>query len=303
MKDYNPRGETAALLQQALETIKSVPYDVSTRWTFYQLTQIHGFPKSDYKRFLGILSKARHAFWEGWRPDTLTDDTREIIELESGFDNVEDWLSVMGDEKPMYPAVADQEYILQVWFEAAAMRAQFEYYLSKYRIDLVPFGGDPSIRHKWNVARRLASLHKKYEDKPIVVLYFGDLDPKGLQIPVSALKHIHNWMDSLSEFDNPLEQVSDTEWADCTEEFKYIRVGLNRNQIGPLDIPDNPEKPGTYQWEALNDEQAGEMILKAIKPYWSKSGIEDTEKKENAVGEKWNTYIKKNAKNIARKLK
>lgn len=98
------------------------------------------------------------------------------------------------------------------------------------------------------------------------------------------------------------EDGAEVELRTLLPKFKYIRIGLNEDQIGSLDIPENPEKPGTYQWEALNDEQAGQMILKAIEPYWSKDGIDIIEEKENIVGKKWTAYVNKNRKTIARKL-
>jgi hypothetical protein len=304
MPDYNPREKTATLLRQALEIVQSVPYEVTTRWTFYRMSQIHGYPnkKKAYAHFKAMTSKARHSFWEGWAPDTLADDSRGIVEMEDGFDNVGDWLRAVGEQKPQYPAVEDQKCIFELWFEAAAMRRQFEYYTSEYRIDLVPFGGDPSLKHKWNAARRVADLYNKYK-LPIVILYFGDFDPHGLQIPESALKHIWKWTGELDGIDTKLTKINNNEWKTSDGKFRYIRVGINAEHIGHMNIAENPEKLGTYQWEALNDEQAGEFILDAIKPFWSKELLKITEEKENRVGKKWNAYMKKNYKKILKEMK
>ncbi|MDZ4241726.1 MAG: hypothetical protein U1D99_02775, partial [Candidatus Omnitrophota bacterium] len=80
-----------------------------------------------------------------------------------------------------------QNYYVELWFEAKAMRAQFEHYTDY--ITLRPFGGDPSIHFKWQIAGELAEADESYM-KPIVILYFGDMDPKGFQIPISAVKDI-----------------------------------------------------------------------------------------------------------------
>jgi hypothetical protein len=177
------------------------------------------------------------------------------------------------------------------------MRSQFEYYLGDLRIDLVPFGGDPSIRHKWNVARRLQSFHKRY-DKPIVILYFGDYDPKGLQIPESALKHIWQWTGELKGVSDTLKKLNDNMWSTADGKFRYIRVGINKSHVGSMDIPENPEKPGTYQWEALSDDMAQKLILDAVGPYWSKEKVAKTEAEENADGDVWKRYIRKHLRRI-----
>ncbi len=301
-KNYNPRPETKELLAQAYKTSQSVPYDVTTRWLFYQVVQTYGFPKDAYGRFKSMISKARHCFYEDWAPDTLTDDGREIVELEGGFDNIADWVDAMSRQVPNFPAVVDQECIMQIWFEAAAMRSQFEYYLGDHRIDLVPFGGDPSIRHKWNVAQRINEFYRKYK-KPILILYFGDFDPKGLQIPESALKHIWRWTGELKGISTKLQQVGESEWRTPDGMFRYIRVGINKSHIGVMDIPENPEKPGTYQWEALNDDMAGKFILDAVKPFWSKSQVAVTELREARHARPWKEYIRLHRDDILNVIK
>ena len=96
--------------------------------------------------------------------------------------------------------------------------------------------------------RRAEQVAEKY-GKPIQILYFGDYDKKGLQIFNSALKDIRLW---------------------CNVKFNVERVGLTLEQAQSLNIPDNPNKPNTYQWEALNDEQAGKLILDAVGRYAKK---------------------------------
>ncbi len=91
---YTPRGETAKILDRAFELVNSVPYQVSARWLFYRLLQ-EGFysTKQDYaNKFLKAVSAARHAFYNGWRPDTLADETRESITGGAGWEDVKSWL-------------------------------------------------------------------------------------------------------------------------------------------------------------------------------------------------------------------
>lgn len=149
-------------------------------------------------------------------------------------------------------SIEEQEYYVQLWFEAEAMHGQFEYYTKDFRVSLVPFRGDCSIPIKWELAKKLEQISQKY-GKPIKILYFGDYDKKGLQIFSSALKDIRKW---------------------CKVAFDVERVGLTLEQAQTLNIPDNPNSPGFYQWEALNDAQAGKLILDAVRKYLKKPSAE-----------------------------
>jgi hypothetical protein len=163
-----------------------------------------------------------------------------------------------------------QDYYVELWFEAKAMRGQFEYYTN--HITLRPFGGDASIYFKWKIAEELTEAAEKY-NKPIVILYFGDLDPKGMQIPESAVKDIREW---------------------ASVDFEFIRCGLNPGDEIRFNIPENPDKPGTYQWEALSDEAAQSLILKWIGKFVSHDlfdSVEEAEAKINSqFHEQWATF-------------
>jgi hypothetical protein len=150
------------------------------------------------------------------------------------------------------------------------MRGQFEYYTD--HITLRPFGGDPSIPYKWVIAKELEQASMTYQT-PITIIYFGDLDPKGLAIPESAVRDIRDW---------------------CTVDFEFIRGGLNRGDEVKYGIPENPEKPGTYQWEALSDEVAGEVITGEVSRFISQGSFSETEQAEQditeAFRERWHTF-------------
>ena len=222
--------------------IKSVPYPVTGRWVFYQLVQAGLIDKKKPDKFGFLINSARKQSYGGWHPGLLTDNTRECHfkgELIATFRYLED-------------IITEQDCYVQLWFEADAMLGQFEHYTKDYRVSLVPFRGDPSISFKWQIAKKLEQVAEKY-GKPIQILYFGDYDKKGLQIIDSALKDIRLW-------------------SQC--KFDVKRVGLTLEQAHELDIPDNPDRPNSYQWEALNDEQAGKLILDAVKKYAKKPSSE-----------------------------
>ncbi|MBA7635057.1 hypothetical protein ES703_42657 [subsurface metagenome] len=270
-KEYQPRKGQADILDRAEEHIRSVPYRVTARWLFYRLLQdgiYHG--KGDYhSQFLPLTAKARKRFYGNWRPDTLADDTRELIPGGDGFDDPGEWLEALKDQLEFPKSKwLNQDYYVEIWFEAAAMASQFRYYTEE--LPLFAFHGDVSIPGKWDTAKRLESSSKRY-GLPVVVIYFGDDDEKGWLIPKSALADIRDW---------------------CRVDFEFIRGGLNDGDGLRLGIPENPEKPGTYQWEALSDNQAGDIITGLVDSYYDKEALADIRDEESEVTKKFREKFK-----------
>ena len=263
---YTPRPEQAGILERAMAHIRSVPYSVSARWLFYRLLQDGDYQgKDDYHgKFLPLTAKARKAFYEDWRPDTLADDTRQVIPGGHGFSNTGDWLqAVMEQERYTHTKWENQDYYVECWFEAKAMVGQFEFYTDE--IPLMAFGGDCSIPAKWETAKRLERYGHAFRN-PVVVLYFGDDDPKGQQIPQSALRDIEIW---------------------CAVPIQFIRAGLNEGDGEQYGISENPEKPGCYQWEALDDGQSGQIITDALAKYYRADRLARVREREQRVTQRF----------------
>lgn len=243
--DYTPQGKTAAILDRAYELVQSVPYAVSARWLFYRLLQEgHYSSKQDYSnKFLKAVSTARHSFYNGWRPDTLADETRESIAGGEGFTTVKDFVRGVAKAKCHLDKWQSQPVYLECWYEARAMTDQFRHYTR--HVTLRPMGGQPSIPYKWQAAKALENAAQFYGN-PLVILYFGDLDPAGETISDTIQRDVQNW---------------------CKELFEFIRCGITAEQVAEYDIPENIDHPGAYQWEALSDEGANEIITSNLTRY------------------------------------
>lgn len=240
---YSPRGAAAAALQRGLELVESVPYAVSARWVFYRLLQEGWYSgKKDYaNKWLKAVSRARHAFWGGWRPDTLADETRQAIGRGHGYRTPNEWLDALAQEVACTLAYwYTQSYYVELWFEARAMADQFRHYTQ--HITLRPMGGQPSIPYKWQAAKDLEAAARVY-GHPVVILYFGDLDAGGECIEEVVENDVAKW---------------------CIEPFDFIRCGLNPAHAEQYGIPENPERPGEYQWEALSDDGAQDVITSNV---------------------------------------
>lgn len=260
--DFTPNAKSLAILERAWEHVQSVPYTVSARWLFYRLLDEHYYSgKGDYKNcFLPLFSRARHNEYGPWRPDSLEDDKREAIVRGNGWQTPALWANAVASGGACnLSRWAGQAHYLQIWFEAAAMVSQFEYYTQN--ITLCPFSGMPSIPYKWAIAKGIEQAAETY-GLPVVVLYFGDLDKAGETIPETSLDDIRGW---------------------CDVDFDFVRIGLNPGDETLYSLPENPDHPGAYQWESLRDDDARALITGAVEHYVDFSVMAEIEKREAAA--------------------
>lgn len=272
LEPYNPTKATENILEAAYDYIQLVEYKVGLRWVFYRLLQ-DGYldSKDDYIRLKGWASLARKRFYRNWRPDTLVDEGRKIEESK----RLEDREDTLG-QLHRYAEIVPDLYINQpavpfLIFEAATMSGQFKHFAGW--TDRAAFRGDASIPHKWNIAKRCDELYRQH-DKPVHILYFGDLDRKGLQIPESAMRDI--W-----------------EWVDPGTEVSFTRCGINEGDADRFALSEKSLKPGTYEWESLESDDAGELIREGLSEVVDldlinadiRQGVEDTEDLQEEVFE------------------
>lgn len=267
-----PAARQQEILNKALSYIESVPYAVSLRWVFYRLYQ-EGFykTKKDCENFGQLTSRARHTAWNGWHPAILADETREAIGRTFGYQSIEDAQANMANELSTAADISinhfyRQENYIELWFEARAMTGQFKHYTED--IDLVPMGGQPSISLKWDIAKRLEQKSEKY-GLPIIILYFGDEDLAGNQIEQTIIEDVTAW---------------------STADLEVIRCGLTEDQAIKYGVPESIEKKG-YQWEALTDKAAGEIIMQSIEKYINLDLIDEANEEAAAVSEEWSDRI------------
>ena len=273
-KRYKAGRRGGYILDRAMEHLNSVPYKPSSRWVFYRLLQDGYYhTKDDYARWTQLCSRARKGFYAGWNPDTLADDTRDRI-ARVGFYKDRAQVKhtivdqVVQDLEITFDHFYDQSQYVIIAFEARAMVEQFIYHTRG--IDLLPFGGDASIPFKWHIAKHLENCHEWY-GIPITILYFGDYDEKGNKIFEGAMKDVEAW---------------------CGFDFEYFWCGLTEGQAERYRLPENPEKPGQYQWEALTDEQAKEIIHVAMDAFVDQKLIETKREESERVTKEWRKKIR-----------
>lgn len=280
--EYTPYGATKRILDRAMEHIQSVSYQVSVRWVFYRLLQEGLYnKKSDYAKFIALTSRARHAWYNGWDPTTLADETRAMVVAKVNGDPpdigiesaIEHGVKLAEEEREDYREQFEnyryrhafdidtnyyQERFCLIMFEARAMGQQFRTYTDG--LTLCPFGGQPSIPYKWAIAKYIEDRCAHYE-KPAVVLYFGDLDDAGESIFRAGKTDIGAW---------------------CSAPIHFVRCGLTQEQVERYGIPENFEHPG-YQWEALTDAQAPEIIESSLAEFYDMDAAERAEEESARI--------------------
>lgn len=272
--DYKPNAKSRAIIEKAWAHVQSIDYPASSRWLFYRLKDVdHIYTnKQQYKsNFIPLFSRVRRNYYQGWTPETLVDDRRNPIEHKGGSINVKTWASSMsmGGWFCTLDHFYRQQNYTEVWYEAEAMSNQFKHYVKG--VTLRPFSGAPSLDYKYSIAKDLEKMEERY-GLPIKILYFGDYDVAGHNIPKVAVEDIRKWSNA---------------------DFEFIRCGLNADDVENYRLSTSVEDEGDniYQWEALPDERAAELITSSVDEYIDQSLIDECIKEGWKAAKLFDKYV------------
>lgn len=206
--------KTLGLVSDIQKIIEETGMKMTVRQIYYQLVSRHIIQNSiqEYKNYNRILTQARK---EGLiNPFNLIDTSKPILIPES-WNNVKEFIE---DVKQAYRKRVweEQESYVEVWLEKDALRGVFYPITKKYDVPLLIGRGYQSFTNLMLSVQRL----KEHSHKNIRVLYFGDFDPTGLDIP-------HNIRKTLSDYGI---------------EFSFYRVAITEEQIAQYNIPPIPTK-------------------------------------------------------------
>jgi len=257
--------------QELIEISKEIltEYDgkITLRQLYYRLVAHHYIENTinSYKRLSRILVEARltgqipfDAFEDrtrtadgGDRPYFLPRDFFEYHRDE--YEGAEDRFRNSPEhyELPLWYA---QPYYVEIWLEKQALQNVFKEITEKYGLTLAVCRGYPSTTFlyeaKWRIMR-------ESDGRDIVILYFGDYDPTGEDIP----RHIEHSL--INDFDLNIET--------------FQKVALTLAQIESLNLPPEPTKK-TDSRSRRFIETHGDMAveLDAVEPRTLMQMIEDS---------------------------
>lgn len=232
---------------------------LTLRGLHYQLVAI-GMTNSlnHYKRVVGAMIDAR---WEGLIAfeqfsdhdrETLGETEYEYKDFDEGIDQakqaIKSWMTVHYRNR-----WENQPIIPEVWIEKKALQGQFRPTCQRHDVALAPCKGYPSLTFLNEAAQRFDEVAESGK-KPII-LYFGDYDASGQDIPRSI-------GENLSKL--------------CSVAKIEVKVyGLNLRQVRELGLPPAPTKSGDSR--AANWDGIGQVELDAVDPAilqrWCKAAI------------------------------
>lgn len=237
------------ILANALEEIENYEKGVLTlRGLHYRLVS-RGMTNTTthYKRVIAAMTQAR---WEGAVDfDTFSDNDREMIgETEAAEVFLEDEISKTQNsikywmENYSRNKWENQDIYPEVFIEKKALQGVFESVCDAEQVALGACKGYPSLTFLYETSQRF--LEPYMEGKKIVILYFGDYDPSGEDIPRSIGENL-----------NKLRPSMDVE---------VRRISLVEDQVIEWNLPPAPVKPGdsrSASWDGL-----GQVELDAVEP-------------------------------------
>jgi len=275
--EYLTPVSTCNILLEVIKFVKKYKR-VTVRQIYYGLVshQIINNNKNEYNRIVRILKNARLAGLVDF--DRVIDDTREAQKTPS-WNNMKEILEA-AIKQYRSNWWSDQSYYVEVWLEKRALRRIFLPITDYFDVHLCVGGGYQSWSEIWDAKKRFESM----EDKDIIILYFGDLDPSGKDMP-----------------------------RDIRERFQILgidvrveEVALTRDDIERYNLPRNPTKPGdtrkrwyiekygiTYgvELDALPPNILKRKIIDAILEYCDSDLLEEKRELDEEEKERWREVI------------
>jgi len=216
-----------ALLKSISNTIKSygeLNLKLTNREIYYQLVKENAIPNviEVYKRMCVFLTNARYGGYLNW--DAIEDRSRNA-EKHSEWGSVKDLISSAVYSYRL-PRWKDQEYYIEMYCEKEAGEGKLKPVADKYHIHFGANKGYSSASMMYQMGQRIKEQLQNH--KKVIILYFGDHDPSGLDM-------IRDIRDRITEFvqnDVNLEE----------HHFEVVPVALSKKQIIQYKCPPNPAK-------------------------------------------------------------
>lgn len=190
------RGPKPRYLPAVLKVLEEQPGQLTDRQIFYRLVSKGIIPNSvaTYNQVCCTLKRSRVDGSISW--NRIVDRSKPIYQIdepncgdfkdyfESGkddYENAEESFKEIADDYYVPLWTFQPEYV-EVWCEKDALAGMLEQVTRKYAIPLVVCRGYQSIT---TIHDRLKIYnHEEYnEEREVAVLYFGDYDPRGENIP------------------------------------------------------------------------------------------------------------------------
>lgn len=225
----------AEVLKHALEIAgdyEDQGLKLTLRQMYYQFVSrgLTGSGQAIYKRIGDVLTEAR--FMAEFPIDMLEDRGRDVvdgdfIDTELDVDDAEVEAQQYVAAIPNWSVKAarwfQQPRHVSVWVEKKALAGVFADPCEELGVGLFACAGYPSVSALWDFLQKLQAAKKRNDSiEEAIVLYFGDHDPDGWEIPASA--------------ERALDRLANNHGLEIPP-IRFERVALNMDQIRKFKPP------------------------------------------------------------------
>lgn len=227
-------------------------YNLTLRQLHYQLVKSNWIVNHDsaYKKLGNILDDCKYAGIINW--DNIEDRGR-IPYIPYYVEDVEAALNDTIDQYRIDRQKGQESYV-ELWTEKDALSAILRRSTEKYHIQLVVNKGYTSSSAIYRAYKRC--IQQIREGKKIIILYFGDHDPSGLDM----VRDIRERLEFMFNKGRHSEMFENMHSDELKSSFTVLPIGLTMAQIREYDLPPNPTK--------LTDSRANGYIKKFGKTCW-----------------------------------
>jgi len=276
------------ITENAREIIAEYPSGITIRQLHYRLVA-RGMINDiqHYKRVVTAMTMAR---WDGVvsmqsfidRERSMYGETKDDEkDVQSEIDNAKNQIEAWMGSYYLNPW-SNQDNYVEVWIEKKALQGVFEAPCKENAVGLAPCKGYPSLSFLYEAAYRFQQAGKKGMN--LVILYFGDFDPSGEDIPRSI----------------------ESNMARLGLNIDVVVIALHPAQIDALHLPGVPPKQTdtrTKGWDggsvveldAVEPKLLSQMCRDAINEYWDeelhRELIKKTEEERIIFREELKTFV------------
>ena len=247
---------------------------LTNRQLYYQLVGKDYIPNAMeiYKRICTFITDLRYVGLIDW--DSIEDIAR-VARKHTEWDNISDLINSAISTYRL-PRWQDQQYYIEMYCEKEAGINVLKPISDKYHIHFGFNKGYSSAAALYDLAQRMKEQIDENE-KEVIILYFGDHDPSGLDMIRDITDRLEEFLTKGSYYTEP--------------NFEVVPVSLTMDQINQYNPPPNPAK--------ITDPRAKWYINKFGKVSWELDAIDAMELRtiaEDAILdyidlEKYNSWI------------
>lgn len=278
----------AWIIENGCEIVRQYDGNITLRGLHYRLVALGMINDvNHYKRVISAMTVAR---WDGQIEfDDILDRDRETVGFtsasltdpdtaaEGAFDQIKAWARSYKKNR-----WENQDVYLDVLIEKKALQGVFEAPCREHDVALSPCKGYPSLTFLYDIYKRF----REYDgDKHLVILYFGDHDPSGDDIPRSIICNLGR----------------------MGVDVALDRIALNKDQVIEWGLPPAPTKDsdtrssswdglGQVELDSVEPNKIQELCNEAILKYFDNHLYDELIEREEDEAEQFRKIIRKKLK-------